>query len=243
LLERTVHQIRSKGLRVSIVVEAPAQADGLPRSRFQKVMQEAHWILAERLKPDLLVLYSQPDGADTLAAAGDLPASIWAKMIQDAVTTLQKGFTGQATAIELTIPLRKSRDIFMLLSQGNRGLDQVRFRVDEGGLDLPGVSRALIELGGWLARSPTHMEVSLAASPPTPLSLGGFGAQTGHLEKVLGFATGQPLVSNVCLGPMLDGRRDMNGFWDNRDQPRPCVPRVYELMHEISGAPIPGPGR
>ena len=204
-------------------------------------MRHAHWILAERLQPDLLVLFDRPYSNATRAAVGNLEPKKWREIMVEAAQHLREGKPRQKTAVVLGVPNPRGREIWRALADG-RDIHELRFRIEGNDFSGDQAARACLALQGWLAEQPPQVAVTIDANPPTPISFGGPEAVDNYFTRVLELTTTSKAVAKLCIGRIRDEQLGMNGLYTNMGRRRSLVERLPAMLRGAGMTP-PKPGR
>lgn len=232
-LANAAERVRKHGMRLTMrVTLPPAGAVAMHPRPFAEMMQKAHWIVMERVAPDLLVLFDRPMHSKTRAVAGSISSTKWIEIIRDSVRQIAEGKPRQRCAITLETSHPKSREIWMALASG-RGPHEIRFRIEGARHDAQGPERACLTLEGWLAESKARVPITLVASAPPPVSFGGLRAMQSYYRTLLSTASKQSSIAKLCLGNLQDGPDGRNGLWTTAGRARPVVTDLYELLQRI----------
>lgn len=235
-MEEAVRAVRTASLRVAIRVALPPPGSvPMHPRRFGELMQNAHWIVAERLRPDTLILFDRPYDEQTRWVAGNLDPKLWIEIIDAAARQITAGNPRQRCAVVLSPSNHRTRELWIELAKGKLVPD-VRFWIEGNRVDGERASRACITLAGWLAEHPATVSVGIAASPPTPLTFGGRSAMGRYYERVFALASGQRTVSTLNLGNLRDGPCGLNGIYTNLGRPRPVHDALRELLTRLTTA-------
>ncbi|MCB9891058.1 MAG: hypothetical protein H6832_01100 [Planctomycetes bacterium] len=241
-LESAVRQSRAAGLRIALRTVAPtALSVTMHPKTFAERMQHAHWILAERFEPDVLILVDCPYGRDTKNCVGNLEPAKWLDLIKTAAHQIHEGKPRQRLATILTSPLPRSREIWLGLADGTT-IQELRFRIEGNSYSSDRSARACIALAGWLAETPPRLTLAIDASPPTALSFGGTSAVVTYFRRILGLAAMQRSVATVGLGDVRDGTHGLSGLFTAMGRRRPIVDALPDLLRQ-SGIGSANPGR
>ncbi|MCA8968929.1 MAG: hypothetical protein KDC95_04070 [Planctomycetes bacterium] len=241
-LEAAVRQARAAGLRIAIRTVAPtAMSVTMHPKTFAERMQHAHWILAERFEPDLLILVDRPYGTDTKNCVGNLEPARWLDLIKAAARQIHEGKPRQRLAAVLTSPLPRAREIWLGLADGTT-IRELRFRIEGNSYSSDRSARACLALSGWLAETPPRLTLAIDASPPTALSFGGTNAVVSYFERILRLAATQRSVATVGLGDVRDGTHGLSGLFTAMGRRRPIVETLPVLLQQ-SGIGSANPGR
>ena len=228
------------GLARHVVITAPRIGVRMHALRYRELLERAHWAVAETIRPELLVLYSQPFGARSQACVGQLGADKWLELIEHSTKAIREGMPSQRVGIDLAPPSAVARELFAKLGE-RRLVDRIRFVIDGDRLDHSIPGRDLLEVASWLTKHPTRAAIGIVAHPPSPLRGGGYAMQSDFVRRVLSFAAEQPLVSSIGLGTLVDGRRRLNGYWNVRDLPRPSAALMHELLRSMKAPQTASP--
>ena len=246
LLNDLAKEIKARGMGLIVSIQTPSRwshGRQLDFPEYREIMQEAQWILGERLQPDLLVLFTEPFAKLKKATFGTLKVEDWLAIIEESLAILNEGQPGLKTAIDLYPPDDESKELYERLSSASSKLTELRMIIRSNRVGKTQTRRSLHTLAGWLANNPPGKPICLVAEPPAPLGFGGPQAQAAYVERMLAFASRQERITGINLGSMIDSCACLNGYWDSRDQSRPClatlVASLQILRSKLESVPSP----
>ncbi len=232
-IERNCAKIRELGLSMTVVTRPSpllTKTDGIGSEAFARHMQEAHWTLAERIKPDLLVLFSQPYGEEIAGTLGRLPVAHWSRLIEDCAAAIHKGHPKLACGIELDASHDFGKELRGALTRKESGIQRILFVMDARLSSSRGLERGLLELEGSLSSGLATKGIAIVGRPPAGLGLGGEAAHVRFVERLIQFADAHKEISDLDLGPLFDSSRGLNGYFDSRDRAKPAMKRLLQLV-------------
>lgn len=235
--------VREAGFEVIVSVQRARKWRARHRihpKAYQKAMMDAQWILAEHIKPRVLVLYSRPFGAPMRALIGDVDVAEWRRMVEESLTVLRRAHPDLRTAIDLELPSDESQQLYQALNSSSNSLDGFRFVVATDRVHSTPAVRSLLKLSGWLASVPPQKRIGLVVETPAPLGFGGAVAQELQLRRVFAYATRHGMVQEAGLGRMVDDGQGLNGYWDVRGRPRAALTALLEMLARSRGQAEPG---
>ncbi|PIE22771.1 MAG: hypothetical protein CSA62_10685 [Planctomycetota bacterium] len=209
----------------------------LPPAQQRKRAEDAQWILSERLRPDLLILFSQPLVGPGSECYGRLPVAHWCAWIQSCARTIRQARPSQRCGIELSPGHPQALALYESLLGEEVELQELHFALDARSYHMPSLQQSLLELDGWLLTRKTSKTLGLLALPPAPLGLGGMQAQVSYVRRFVAFANRYQSFKHLDLGPMWDGPNGWNGYWNARDIERPALAELRSSILQVHAAP------
>ena len=204
--------------------------------------------LAERLAPDLLLPFPEPDGEGTLVFGADDGPDVWGPRVAEAAARVRAVSPTTRVGLRLWGHGGRSRELFDAVAPA---LDVAGPRLQPGGSDRGGAAFADEVLEAWqvwrgersAAGAPTP-ELWVLAAGLSPLAHGE-EAQSRFLEGCLARAGARPEVAAL----LVDGWRDRGhtlGLLRPDGRPRRALQRLTRLVGTRSGPPgsrTDSPGR
>lgn len=201
-----VERARSQGLRVFVLTAPPAAYSLVPARDLRELrtaMSRMHWLAAERLRPDLLVLYSGPFGRLSRKLARVDTIEQWLDSIRQSAQEARQANPEVKLAVAIESRGPHSEELFRALKSDRSPVDVVGLDVFPDQLTLGEVRGALRALRRWIERSPGPRPVAILETGACPQTCGGELGQWTLLATVLRFA-GDLGLQGVCIDALCD---------------------------------------
>lgn len=205
-LQQEIAFARSHGLRI-VVLTAPERSFALVPARdlreLSLSMSRVHWLAAEKLQPDLLVLYSGPFGRLAKMTAQIGTIAQWTETIRRSAAEARQGNPDVKLAVAIEGRAPHDEELFRKLRADDSPVDVVGLNVFPGAQRLGELQDGLRLLGRWIERSPGNKEIAIIETGACPQTTGGELGQWQFLTTVIRFAAVNGLRF-VCIDALCD---------------------------------------
>ncbi|MFO1052821.1 MAG: hypothetical protein U1F36_11455 [Planctomycetota bacterium] len=201
---------RNQHRGVMVIARPPAHFALQPArdlDAFVEEMAKVHWLIAERLAPDWLVLYDGPFGALVAQRAEIGTIDAWEAICARGVGEVERANPRCKTLIVIETFAPHGRRLFDLLTRRGSPVAAVGLRLCGETLEPAEVDATLHGFGDWLRTGEADGKpVWLVGMGTTPEASGGELGQANFLRRVLRFAATQPRLRGVVVDGLTDGR-------------------------------------
>ncbi len=237
-----IEHARADGRRVIARVVPPAQLRRRPVRDVEALRAElakTHWLCAERLAPDVVVLFEEPYGAlrDAVAQVGTVED--WMAVIRRAAEETRQANPRVATAVTLGNRAPHARLLFERLAGVDSPVDAVGLSLHAEALPPGDVEDALHVWSDWFATDHGPRPVWMLGVGTCPATSGGELGQWNFLARVLEFAGAEPRVQGVCIDTLVDGS-EMRGLMTPEGRTRHGWRELRRLVAEPEDRPETG---
>jgi hypothetical protein len=171
-------------------------------------MEQLQWDTAEKLRPDVIVLFAGPfaDLAEHLRRPPTVDQ--WYASIRKSAGELREADPGVRLAVSIDSGTAHAQRLFARLREADSPVDIVGFSLAADRADLAEIEGDLENLADWCERNPGPKPLMIFETWCSPRISGGERGQWNFLSRVVGFADGLPGVQAVCIGSLYDLERD-----------------------------------
>jgi hypothetical protein len=238
-LQAQLHRARLLGLQVVVITKPAAAFERIPArdlSELQFAMARTQWLAAERLRPDLLVLFAGPFGR--LARCTALPPSLdaWLATIQRSATEARQANPAIRLGVAVDGRGPHTAELFRSLLAPSSPVDVVGLSLAPGGATRAELQALLGTYARWCARLPGAKAVRVLEAGACPQRLGGETAQVRFLLDVVGFAALVDGMEAVTIDALYDGR-DKVGLITADGRGRPGYAELAQLARRRPANP------
>jgi hypothetical protein len=191
LLRQVLDEIRwarDLGLRLVVVAAPPLQFRLVPARDLRELaaaIGKGQWLAAERLRPDLLVLFSGPFGQLRPLAVRNATLPEWLETIRDSAAAVRQANPSVQVAVSVESRGPHSAELFRHLKAADSPVDVVGLSIFPGDRTLPEVEQTYAGLANWCARTPGDRPVRVFEAGASPYSCGGELGQWHFLAALL----------------------------------------------------------
>lgn len=224
--------LRQARMEIVVTILPPGRTLSLPAKDLDELAREmakAQWLAAERLQPDLLVLFSGPYGNLADAALGTSTLEQWQKVITRCAKEARQANAKIRTAVALEGRAPHTRELFRWLRADESPVDVVAFAIEAGTQPLDEIRNDLGVLEDWSRKIPGTRPLLVLTAGTSPQSAGGELGQWHFLRAVLEFAARARGVEAVVLGALADGTAT-DGLMTARGRERLAVRELRRLL-------------
>ncbi len=231
---RELQTLRDRGLTIVASVRPARIYRVVPAADLVELgaaMAKTQWLCAERLAPDLSILFTGPFGelARQLVRPGTLDE--WSETIHRAARESRQANPAVRVAVALDATGPHGEELYRRLKADDSPVDVVGFAVHVGGRPLAEIEAHLATLARWCERVPGDRPVRVLDAGAGPHTCGGELGQWHFLATILRFAATTPAIRGVVLGTAID-RSDAFGLLAGNGRPR----RAYLEIARMLGA-------
>lgn len=193
---------RREGLQVTVVARPSRWLLPSDMHRLTLEMSKLHWQIAEKLQPDLLVLYGGPFGrlAELTIKVGTVEE--WSEAIARSAAESRQANPDVRVAVALESRAPHAEELFRMLSAEGSPVDAVGFSVFAGRYRSFEMASELDTLKRWMEAEPAK-PVHVFETGACPHTTGGELGQWRFLESVLRFAA-ESGVASVTIDALVD---------------------------------------
>ncbi|MCC6671288.1 MAG: hypothetical protein IT458_09515 [Planctomycetes bacterium] len=231
---------RQLGARISVVIAPGRALARRPARTLDELSSEfakTQWLAAERLAPDLLVLFRSPfRGLGPLVMR---PPTLdeWMKVIERCAKDARQANAKVKLAVALEPRLLDSAELFRRLKADDSPVDVVGLDLNAGPGTLREAENGIEMVQRWSRRTPGSRPVEIVAAGAGPHVCGGELGQWTYLANVLEMAVSTTSITGVTIDDLVDGRRSQ-GLLTREGRPRMAYEELRQRMH-----PPTRPGR
>jgi len=234
-----------RGRELVVVVRPPVRFLGVPARDLAELaasMAKAHWLAAERLRPDVLVAFVGPFGSLAKTIASPPTLERWQQTITRAAGEIRQARPGVKVAVAIDHAAPHTRQLFQWLAAEESPVDIAGFSILPHEQTHAEVAADLNTFERWLRTVTPRRAVRVLLAGASPHACGGEVGQWTLLAAVLAFAQRLPAVEQVGIVSLADAR-DPTGLVANMGQPRLAFERlvqyaaVLRLANASTGTP------
>lgn len=201
---------RSQQRSVFVIPQPPARIAGRPAPsllEFVEEMAKLHWLCAERLTPDWLVLYLGPFGRLTELRSEIGTVDEWAQILERGAQDVRRASPDTQPIVVFESRALHAQRLMQHVAGSRSALAAIGVAIDGDLLDLDALVVALDRLAVALEVGAQEKPVFLLGVGASPTRVGGERGQWHFLARVLDFASRQPRVQSVLIDELTDGPR------------------------------------
>ncbi|MGE0142045.1 MAG: hypothetical protein AB7T19_02035 [Planctomycetota bacterium] len=201
---------RSQKRSVFVIPQPTARATGRPAPNlleFVEEMAKLHWLCAERLTPDWLVLYFGPFGRLTDLRSEIGTVDEWAQILERGAEDVRRASPATQPFVVFESRALHAQRLMQHVAGSRSALAAIGIAIDGDLLDLDGLVVALDRLAVALEVGAQEKPVVLLGVGASLARVGGERGQWHMLARVLDFASRQPRVQSVVIDELADGPR------------------------------------
>jgi hypothetical protein len=214
-LRAQLDEVRAADRTVILIAQPPRALLARPAADLETLaerMAQVHWLAAERLAPDLLILFDGPFTALRECCAETGTVDRWLAVIGAAAVQVRQARAGVRTAVALRGDGRHVRRLCAALRGPASAVDAIALVHDlEAEPGTAGI-RGFGAFGSWLREDGGERPVWLLGVGACPASSGGELGQDQVLAAALRFAATEPAVAGLCLAPLEDAAGSARGL-------------------------------
>jgi hypothetical protein len=233
-----------RGRELVVIVRAPERFAGVPARDLNELaaaMAKAHWLAAERLRPDVLVAFVGPFGSLAEFIASPPTLERWQQAITRTAGEIRSADAKVKVAVAIDHAAPHTRELFAWLASAKSPVDVTGFAVLPHEKAYNEVSSDLDMFERWTRTAAPAKPVRVLIAGTSPHACGGELGQWSFLAAVLAFGQRVPAISEVTIASLAD-TRDPTGLMANLGQPRVAFDRLVELsgrMRKVTGKAMP----
>ena len=202
---------RGVGLRTIAVARPSAHFADIPAgtlSRLRQDLAETHWLTAEHLQPDLLVLFAGPCGRLDRCIVHPPTLAEWLKAIRTSAAEARQARKDIRVAVSIEGRSVDSKELFRVLRGEASAVDVVGLSIYPDRRQLDTVERYLAQLSRWCERTPGERRILILETGCAPQFYGGEIGQWNFLSRVLRFGATTPGIDGVSIDSLYDRESD-----------------------------------
>lgn len=221
-----------QGRELTVVMQPPKRFLGIPArdlSELASAMAKAHWLAAERLAPELLVVFDGPFGSLARYTAAPPTLDHWQTAIGRAADDVRQANRQVKVAVSLDHPAPHTRELFQWLVASKSPIDVAGFSLNAGSHGQSEFATDLEVLEHWAGKVTCARPLRIFFASANPLACGGDLGQWGGLAATLRLAQRASRIEAVCVGPLLDGT-DGDGLTTRLGRPRLALRELHRVQ-------------
>ncbi len=198
---------REHSLRLVAIAMPPLQFRAVPARDLRELaaaMGKAQWLAAERVQPDLLVLFCGPFGQLRTLAVRSPTLPEWAATIEESAKAARQANPAVQVGVSIETRGPLAAELFRLLKASDSVVDVVGLSIYVGDRTLPEVEQALAGLATWCTRTPGSRPVRILEAGASPYSCGGEAGQWSFLVTLLAHAERIPGLEGITIDGLTD---------------------------------------
>ena len=197
---------RDLGLEVVALSMPPPELNIRPAQdvvELGEVMAPLHWLVAEKLAPDLLVLFSGPFGQLTRFTNRGGTIAEWLEVFELRASEVAQANPEVRVAVSLESRAPHAREMFRRLKDDGP-VDVVGLSMFPGLHTMPEIEAGLVMLGLWCEKVPGDVPVRILETGASPYGCGGERGQWNFLQAVLAFSSSTRGVTGITIVALTD---------------------------------------
>lgn len=236
LAAERIARLRADGRQVTVVVRPSRWMIFVDMRQLTLAMAKAQWLAAEKLDPDLLVLYAGPFGRLGEQSLKIGTVDEWIEAITRAAGEVHQANPRVRVAVSLESRGPHSEELFRRLRADDSPVDVVGIELNTGRGKFAEALGRLATLERWLKEVPGTRPVQILEVGACPYTTGGELGQWHFLEAVLLFASKHGLTG-VAIDGLIDGPT-ATGLLARDGRPRRAY---FELQRLLRGNAVAAP--
>ena len=242
LLTQTREEIafaQQRGLYVVVVCLPPLHFGWVPAADIQELNRElakVHWLTAEKLAPDLLVMYAGPFGRLASACARIGTIEQWVDLIDRATEEVHQANADVEVAVVLDNRGPHAEELFLRLVDETSTIDLVGISLFPDKLTRRELELAISTLDRWFRLDGGDKPIWIMETGACPQSTGGEVGQWNFLAHVLSWTAGHPRLSGVCIDSLIDSNTS-RGLLAGNGRPRLAYRRLRDILFREEATP------
>jgi hypothetical protein len=215
LLEQVTAELawaRETGLEVTAVVQPSPRFRTFPAASLTELREDmAHtqWLAAEKLSPDLLVLFAGPMGRLDLVVTAAPRLEDWLAAISRSAGEARQANQDVRLAVSIDRNDSVGEELFRFLKADDSPVDAVGLSIFPGDRSLMAMETDLERLERWCVRTPGDRPVRVVECGCIPQVNGGERGQWNLINRVLRFAADSPTIDHVSIDSLYDPHRNL----------------------------------
>ena len=198
---------RDRGLEIVALAMPPAELHLRPAKdvvELGEVMAPLHWLLAEKLSPDLLILFAGPFGQLTPFTTRPGRIDEWMEVYRLRATEVAQANPAVRVAVSLESRAPHAAEMFRRLKAPESPVHVVGLSVFPGHHTMSEMEGCLDLLTLWCERAPGDKPVRILETGASPYGHGGERGQWNFLQTVLEFCITARNVTGATIVNLTD---------------------------------------
>ncbi len=230
---------RRHGIEIALICRPPMEFQWLPASNlreFSKEMAKLHWLAAERLDPDLMVLFAGPFGRLRSLCHDSPTIEEWQEKIIRSAQEAKQANSSVKVAVALENLAPHTRKLFAALATEDSPVDVLGFMIHSKDLEAKRRRELFVTLDLWCTETATEKPIWIFEAGASPRETGGELGQWYFLDALIQDARRRDQVRGFCIDALSDGL-DSYGITTAAGRPRLAFRMLQDLIFGHKAGP------
>jgi hypothetical protein len=223
---------RRHGIEIALICRPPMEFSWLPASNlqdFSREMAKLQWLAAERLEPDLLVLFAGPFGRLRSLTHDSPTIEEWREKIVRSAQEAKQANKKVAVAVAFENLAPHTRKLFAALAKDDSPIDVLSFFVHSTNLEAKRRRELFVTLDLWCSETDTEKPIWILEAGASPRETGGELGQWYFLDALIQDARRRNQVRAFCIDALSDGLNSF-GITTTAGRPRLAYRKLQNLI-------------
>lgn len=168
-------------------------------------MAKVHWLCAERLAPDWIVLFDDPFGALVRSRVDLGTVADWIAACERGADDVRRANERCQTMVVIGTRAPHAQRLFEALARRDSPLAAIGISLRIEDLAVEDVQRAFATHDEWLGKPNVQRPVWLIGYGASPADVGGELGQWNHLHRAVAFCASHPGIAGLVVDALQDG--------------------------------------